>query len=48
MSSTELKAGWLLCQVCRRAGTWWELNTLACSHAKGCALAEAERKERER
>lgn len=36
MTANELR-----CFVCNRAGTWWELNTLACSHGAGCALDSA-------
>jgi hypothetical protein len=33
-----MTANELHCTACKRAGTWWELNTLACTHADGCAL----------
>lgn len=39
---------WLDCAACGRVGTWWELNSLACTHADGCALdADAARTRRE-
>jgi hypothetical protein len=41
----DLPANWLDCTACRRAGTWWDLNTLGCTHATGCALDAARERE---
>lgn len=33
-----MRANELNCLACHRAGSWWDLNTLGCSHAPGCVL----------
>jgi hypothetical protein len=38
----ERPAHWIDCFACARTGSWWDLNTLGCTHATGCAL-DAER-----
>ena len=39
-------ASWIKCDTCRRLGTWWELNSLACTRGHGCALALEDDNER--